>query len=678
MVVAELDGDRIVLITNYSQKDLVKQVPGATWDRTTNRWQCRLSWAACLALRGIFGAQLQVGPALTAWATVEYETRVAPCMALRTARSTEELPDFSPGSRAHRVLQELARVEDELAATGLTLYPFQRTGAAFLATGTWAALLDEPGSGKTPQTVVGLRISHAIDGALPALVFCPGAMRHTWKREVERWWPGTRAVVVSGTPLKRRKTLAATDDWDVAVLSWDSARLHSRLAPYGSIALTDKDREPKELNEIEWRSVVADEAHLLRNSTKQTRACWAVGHPRTVAYRVGLTGTPVADTPADAWGLLHFLDPTEHPGRSKYVERYVETSYDWSGYLVYGGLLPPNRDEFIRVTDPRTRRVTKAEALPHLPPLVFEERVVEMEARQAKSYKQMKDDKLAAIDGGLLTSLDGLSVLTRLTQFASSNAELSYDDAQCRHGKVPGSHCEPCGGEALPKEVVTLVEPSCKLDAMEELLEELGPDEPLVVASASRQLLELAEARLAKLGVTWTSVKGGQSAEVRQAAMDAFQGGQVRVILLTIAAGGAGITLTRSKILLFLQKSWDAIQVEQTIHRVHREGSQQHDSVRIIDLVSEGTVEEGQREALAAKGARLQEVVRDAESLAAFVARGGEVKPQRKTTSRACRHRWEPVDDGEACAVCLKPRKPKKPKKTETETVADPGPEGEA
>jgi SNF2 family DNA or RNA helicase len=496
-----------------------------------------------------------------------------------------------------------------------------------------------------------MRVCHELGGdVLPGVVFCPSAMRHTWKREIEKWWPGVRAAVVAGSAAKRRRLLEDAEH-DFYCLNWESARLHSRLAPYGSTAMTDKEKEPKELQALRPRTVVADEAHALRNASKQTRAVWATGHQDSVTYRFALTGTPIADTPADAWGLLHFLDPDEHPGRTRYVDRYVETTYDWAGYLVMGGLNPATKDEFFRATDPRTRRVTKAEAMPHLPPIIPETRVVEMSDKQAKAYKQIRDSQLTALDGGVLTVTNGLDALTRLSQFASSYAEVSYAE-ECRH-KVPvGQPCTSCAGDvALPAEIVTLVEPSNKVDAMEELLEELGPTEPLVVCAASRQLIELAERRLDHLDVSHVSVKGGQTADFRQAQVDAFQEGKSRVMLFTLQAGGTGLTLTRARVMAILQGSWDAIQMSQAKARVHREGSQVHENVLIIEYVSDKTVELGRLEALAGKGDRLEEVVRDQEALRNFFLQGDEAPKQKRAPRKRAAKKPEPPPVVKRCPV---------------------------
>jgi SNF2 family DNA or RNA helicase len=86
--------------------------------------------------------------------------------------------------------------------------------------------------------------------------------------------------------------------------------------------------------------------------------------------------------------------------------------------------------------------------------------------------------------------------------------------------------------------------------------------------------------------------------------------------MLTLAAGATGITLTRSRTMLFMQESYSEIENMQARDRVHRIGSERHDAIRIIKQITPGTVEERREELLQAKQMRMEEVVRDRETLA--------------------------------------------------------------
>ena len=61
--------------------------------------------------------------------------------------------------------------------------------------------------------------------------------------------------------------------------------------------------------------------------------------------------------------------------------------------------------------------------------------------------------------------------------------------------------------------------------------------------------------------------------------------------------------------------TWSAIDTEQAIARVHRIGSEIHESVEIVDYLTPGTVEVGQLARLEAKADALEDVVHDAARL---------------------------------------------------------------
>lgn len=86
----DLDGDKIILRAPEKSDTVVKQIPGARWDRERRLWTLPLSWASCVVARGVIGRELEVGPKLAEWAKTEKERRVDPALRLRDA---QDLPD---------------------------------------------------------------------------------------------------------------------------------------------------------------------------------------------------------------------------------------------------------------------------------------------------------------------------------------------------------------------------------------------------------------------------------------------------------------------------------------------------------------------------------------------------------------------------------------------------------
>jgi SNF2 family DNA or RNA helicase len=135
------------------------------------------------------------------------------------------------------------------------------------------------------------------------------------------------------------------------------------------------------------------------------------------------------------------------------------------------------------------------------------------------------------------------------------------------------------------------------------------------LCAVSRQLIELLSARMTKEKIPHGLITGAQSGLERQQAIDDFQNGRTKWILFTAQAGGVGVTLTAARRLVMLQRPWSLVDYKQAIDRVHRIGSEIHDSIIITDYVTEGTIEEKVIETLGAKDYNFQQVVRDKEQL---------------------------------------------------------------
>lgn len=593
----------IIVTTEWRHKDMIRQVDGARYDTDAHRWTVPLTWTACVALRGVFGQELEVGVELANWSIKDHNDRILPAL---SSRVQTELPD-SDQSRDAQIIRSWRD------PGGLTLYPFQETGVRFLSTAERALLCDEMGTGKTAQVIRTLRLLYETGrNPFPVLIIAPNTVKRSWLREFERWWPAVTPVILEGGKVKRDKLIAEAEG--VVIMNWESVRIHSRLAPYGSVrikrchvcdsTLSAEDKInaqsrcehcPKELNKKAWTTVVCDEAHRMKDpKAKQTRAVWACATPETT-YRFALTGTPIANNPVDLWSALHFIDPRSWVSKTKYTDRYCHVVPNYFGGITVTGLRADTRDEFFKAVDPRMRRMPKEAVLASLPKKTYIERVVAMSPKQRKAYDQMASGLVAQLEDGIVVAANPLVQLTRLVQFSSSYAVVGEDGA------------------------VHLEDPSCKVDALVELLDDLD-QEPLVVFAMSRQLIELASARLNRIGIPHGLITGGQGSVERQHHIDQFQGGHTRVIMGTVQAGGVGITLTRSPNLTFLQRSWSLVENNQAEDRVHRIGSEIHDKVNIIDIIAEDSIETRVREALSGKWEQLEEFVRDRKFLASLLA----------------------------------------------------------
>ena len=604
MIYAELLDDypdKIVIKDfEWRYKELISNIPGSSWKR--DKYTLPLAWPTALAMKANLGDNLRVSEELSEWMNSYYENRILPAYNLRGVTSSDEGYDF--------------------------LFPHQRADVQFLSTARRAILSNDMGSGKTYSSSGTIRYMHEKLGedVFPLLIACPNSTKISWGREFEKVYPGRKVVVIEGSAAQRRKQFKDFQEngGEVIIINWDLLRHHSKLKHYGGTALKrcvdcggldEKVRastcevHPKELNEIEFKSVIGDEVHRISDpSSKVSRAFKAATGDADI--RIGLSGTPINATPDQMYSALNWLYPEAYPSKVKFLDRFCDVSQnEWGGSTVLG-IKKSMENEFFNGIDPILRRMPKEVILPFLPPILRIRRDVEMGAKQAKAYKQMKDQMIAELDGDVTITTSPLVKLIRLIQFASAYAEVNYREVNDPDSPIPGVK--------KTEEFLTLTDPSCKIDAFMDDISDFG-DSSVVVFAQHKQLIDLLAKRLDKEEIRYGLITGDQDAVERQAYMDAFQAGNIKFILCTIQAGGTGITLTKADTMVFLQRSYNMIDNLQAEARAHRIGSEVHENIKIIDYVTGGTADEAVIEAIEAKKENLEFILRDKETITTFI-----------------------------------------------------------
>ena len=558
------DGTRVVLLAIGDQQaaanHLSTLVPTLTKTHPEGGLQAALSWALVTQLSSQLGKAWHAGPRLVEWTLAQAFDRFAQPDLV----SSVSHPRFAPF--AHQVAG--AKL---IAATGRSL------------------LVDDPGTGKTLTTIMGLLELRA-RGRLsfgPMLVVCPNSVQDAWIDAVHDWTP-LRAVAWRGAK-DRRKRLAEHRDYDFYVAS------------YGTAMRDVGKSEP--LTVLKPVAVVVDECHKLKNQdTTQSKSVRRIA--ATAEAVIALSGTPITHHVGDLFPTLQAIEPWAWTSRERFDRRYIdEVPNDYGAPRVLG-LAPYREPEFRHVLHGQYRRLAKADVL-DLPPKVYSVRTVELPAEARKAYTQMETDMLAEIEGAAepLSAMSVLAQMTRLLQLSCASADV-WTEEVWQLDKDLGEKI------LVDKMMVKLKEPSWKVDAFMEILAE-RPGKQVAAFAPSRQLVDLAAERALKDGYRVARIVGGQSASARRENLEGFQAGEFDVICVTTSAGGVGITLTAASTGVFLQRPWSYVEASQAEDRLHRIGSEVHESVDIIDIVAKKTIDARMREVLREKSAALADLVQD-------------------------------------------------------------------
>lgn len=420
----------------------------------------------------------------------------------------------------------------------LTIRPYQVEGLDFLADHRRGALFDEPGLGKTMQSLLAMRYLEP-DGTI--LVVATGDATGVWQDET-RFWLDEEPTTYAGVGAKP----AALDN-------------------PGGIVITNYARVGAVLESGQWSGVIFDEAQMLRN--RKTKTLYAAvravfdrperqGGLARSAPAFFLSGTPIVKAAGDLWPILHLIDRHEWSSYWKFVQRHAVVWEDRNGWHVEG---VQNTPRLWREISPYCLRRTVAEVAPDLPELSHQTVRLTMTPKQAKVYRDLEEDWIAEGDNGsILLAPTVLALETRLRQILVCPRLLGIDDDGAS--------------------VKALVEVAA------------NSSNPFVIFTAFPSVFPHLQAALARTGRPTHTVRGGMGAGFRES-VDKFKAdakaGNRPILLCGLAMAKSWSVSEVAHECWILGADWNGVTMTQAERRLARHGQTE----RVISryLVHEGT-----------------------------------------------------------------------------------------
>jgi SNF2 family DNA or RNA helicase len=454
----------------------------------------------------------------------DFDVEVTPELAERLKKHTVQLWSDLQGST-----ERADAVDAELKKKGLYLFPFQRIGVRWLATQYGALLADEMGLGKTIQALAALPPSTGV------LVVAPAVVKGVWKREIARWRPHLEVTIIQG-----RGNFRWPEPGEVVIINYDILPdMHEPASTVnGKKRGGCKDKlckgcgPGKAVIASTPKDVVAivDEAHMLK-SNKAARTLKFRALSEGIRARRGrvwlLTATPLLNRPQELWSIYQAAGIAQQAFGSwnQFVKLFNGMPAHWGGFD-WGTPEAEVSDRIRRVCMRRLR----TDVLPELPVKTWRRLDVEVNEKALRAC-----DKV-------LKEYGGIKKILHLIE----NEGLKFETmSSVRHALAVA-----------------------KIPSLLSLIEQYEEqEEPLVVFSAHRAVVEELSKREG-----WAVILGGVKAEDRTRIEDDFQAGKLKGIAATIAAGGVGITLTRSHNAIFTDLEWTPALNAQAEDRICRIG----------------------------------------------------------------------------------------------------------
>lgn len=445
---------------------------------------------------------------------------------------------------AERVMS-FTKIDQVVLPDGLkaTLRDYQLDGfywMHFLAkSGFNGILADDMGLGKTLQTLTHILAEKESgrDGGKPSLVVAPTSVVVNWQREAAKFAPGLKVLILQGS--QRHRLFNQIADMDI-VLS--------------SFALIPRDLE--HFKQQHFHQIILDEAQHIKNpSAKISQAVRELNSN----HRLCLSGTPIENHLGELWSQFSFLMPGLLGSNESFNENYrnpIEKDHSET-----------KRNLLNAKVGPLILRRTKHDVAKELPPKTEILHSIELHTEQKDLYETVRSTMDKQVRQAIIAR--------------GGQAQIVFLDALLKLRQI-------CCHPTLLKQNHNATQ-SAKFDYLVDLLETLRRENHRVlIFSQFTSMLSLIEAHLIAEDVSYLILTG--TTKDRQSLVERFQGGEGEVFLISLKAGGTGLTLTGADTVIHYDPWWNPAAENQATDRAYRIG--QDKPVMVHKLICHGTVEE--------------------------------------------------------------------------------------
>ncbi len=426
-----------------------------------------------------------------------------------------------------------------------TPHEYQKYATSFILKNPVAAIFLDCGLGKTVITLTAIEsLLHDSFEVSRVLIIAPlRVARDTWPAEIKKWKHLSNLTYATACGNTAKRIAALRQKAEVTIINRENV-----------------DWLVKN-NTFDFDMVVIDELSSFKSH--QARRFKALMRVRpTIKRVVGLTGTPSSNGLMDLWAEFRLLDMGKRLGR--FIGHYRDEFFipDRRNQQIVFSYKPKTgaEEEIYRRISDVTISMKSADYL-QLPPLVMTTKAVAMTAKERRTYDALKKDLVVYVGN---TEIDAVSAAALLNKLLQMTGGAVYDG----DGQHHAIHAQ-------------------KLDALEDLVESAN-GKPVLVAYWFKHEAERIKERLKV-----REIKTSQD-------IAEWNAGKIPVALIHPASAGHGLNLQEGgSILIWFSLTWSLELYQQTNARLYRQG--QEDTVSIIHIITEGTIDEDVMKALERK-----------------------------------------------------------------------------
>jgi superfamily II DNA or RNA helicase len=461
----------------------------------------------------------------------------------------QEMLDTPETSARESIRQKWERLQQHHfpvpAAIQAQLRDYQKAGfewMCLLDEMQWGGCLaDDMGLGKTLQTITFLQhLSNKYPGETH-LVVCPTSLIYNWESELQKFAPGLQYAIYHGP--------GRTFDEQ----QWRQQQLI--ITSYGTVR-----SDAEAFGRFVFGYVVLDESQVIKNPASLTTRALQVLQCRN---RLILSGTPIQNNTMDLYAQMNFANPgllgNQNFFRTEFalpIDKYADGNKAADlRKMIYPFMLRRTKEQIAKDLPDKTEIIMWCE-------MGDEQRQVYNQVKALYKEKLMSRIQEEGLAASAIYILEGL---TRLRQV-------------CNAPQLIG---EQSGG----------ITSSVKLDElMREIIDNTGTHKVLVFSQFTG-MLQLISQAMNTHSIPFLYLDGSTKAETRQELVAQFQqDDSQRVFLISLKAGGVGLTLTAADYVYLVDPWWNPAAEQQAIDRTHRIGQQ--NKVFAYKMICKDSVEE--------------------------------------------------------------------------------------
>lgn len=407
----------------------------------------------------------------------------------------------------------------------------QRTMASFMASHKRNYNLSSPGVGKTSAAAWAADYLMSQGIIKRVLVLCPlSIMESAWQSDLFKTAMHRTVGIAYGTREKRAAVIKG--NYEFVIMNHDGVKIMQ-----------------KELLEAAFDLIIIDELTFFKSSqSDRSKSLHAIIRPNTWVW--GMTGTPAAQAPTDAYGLAKVVRPDSIPkffGRFRDEVMVKVTPFKWAPK-------PNAKDTVFKLLQPAIR-FTKEECL-DLPSITYTSRHIPLTKQQEVYYKKIKSQMAVAVAGVQITAVNAATLINKLLQI--SQGCIYGEDREVLEFDVSNRY----------NELVDIVNQS---------------EHKVIVFVPYTHTISMLQNRLQADGITCDTISGDVAVSKRTGIFKAFQTEEnPKVILIQPQSAAHGVTLTAADTVVW----WGPVASTETYlqanARAHRNG--QKNKVTVVHL----------------------------------------------------------------------------------------------